>query len=322
MALSPISITSSVRKKRLPDDVTAIAQPDDGQTHIADSAGPTPTGAIGGQDVLDAARNRAETGQTQPTPVTESMTETGMVPGDLASTGEPTSKDATPNENPAMVPDAPETNIDDLYQQYAESTFAPVDTAAQEKLMQEQQDRLLGQNLVAGRARMGEAGFGMSGAAASLENTARADAARQLGLDVIDTRNEAERSRREAIEGAMGIDIEKQRAARQDAILQAQIEAMNRLVNGEGDGTGGEGGGEGEGANIGDVTGISTGTSPLGKGTDQSELAAPSDPSGYEERASHEGSDTFVENYTDPDSKTWSVYVTGDGKRYRVPMGK
>ena len=57
------------------------------------------------------------------------------------------------------------------------------------------------------------------------------------------------------------------------------------------------------------------------KGMDQSETAAPPDPSGYDTRDAHDEADLFLENYTDPDGKTWSVYRTPDGERYRVPMG-
>lgn len=218
-------LQDSLERKKRRDEQT------DGTVQIKDSAGPTPEGAIGGDSTLDAYRNLEQTGQAEPTVVTESMRETGTAPEEMASTGGTVGESAPTRSNPAMEPDAEQADLDDLFLDYAQSTFGDVDTAAQEELMRAEQDRMMGSGLMNLRANAGEAGFGMSGAAAAMENTARADAARRLGLDIFDVRNAEEDQRRAAIEGAMGIDIEKERAARQDAILKAQIEAMNQMTD-------------------------------------------------------------------------------------------
>lgn len=242
-------MTTTRRRRTLAEEMA-----DDGTPHVAATAGTAPAGAIGGDQVLDAARNRAETGQTAPTPVPEGygeVTGTGIeTTGDVGATmpeaptildgGEGTggggttySDDATvgaEGEEGATGEMAPYQSMDDLFEQYARDSFGEVDTSEEEAQMQAQQDRLLGRGLVDTRARMGEAGFAAGGLDVALENTARAEAAEQLGLDISNIRDREGEQRRGAIEGAMGIDLDKQSGARQDAILKAQMDALNRLM--------------------------------------------------------------------------------------------
>lgn len=324
-------MTTTTRRKRTlsPEELAAGGAP-----HVAATAGTAPAGAIGGDQVLGAARNRAEMGQTAPTVVPDDygeVTGTGIeTTGDTGTLAD----DATPNENPALEPgataNAEPTDLDQMFEDYARGAFGEVDTSEEEAQMQAQQDRLLGRGLMDTRARMGEAGFAAGGLDVALENTARAEAAEQLGLDISGIRDREGEQRRAAIEGAMGLDLEKQSGARQDAILKAQMDALAKLLEeggeappeGGDDSGGGLGGGLG-GAAIGAASqALADETTPFGKGTGQSETATSGDPESYAERESHSDGDRFIENYTDPDGKTWSIYVTGSGERYRVPMGK
>ena len=278
-------MTTTTRRKRTlsPEELAAGGTP-----HVAATAGTAPDGAIGGDQVLSAARNRAETGQTAPTVVPEGygeVTGTGIeTTGDVGATmpgaptildgGEGTGGGGTTYSDDAVMPDengeggvtgemAPYQSMDDLFEQYARDSFAEVDTSEEEAQMQAQQDRLLGRGLVDTRARMGEAGFAAGGLDVALENTARAEAAEQLGLHISGIRDREGEQRRQAIEGAMGLDIEKQSSARQDAILKAQMEALAALMDQNGEAPP-DGGGEGGGDDLG--TSINEGINAIGEG--------------------------------------------------------
>lgn len=310
------------------DRLTLARQALDGNVpNVADTAGPTPVGAIGGDQVLDVSRNIAETGQSAPTVVPDNY---GAVTGTgIESTGDPgalvnAGVDATPNENPAMEADPEDPNatpedFDEAAAQFnwslLDDALQGVDTSEEEAQMQGQQDRMMGQALMDQRASAGAAGFGESGAMMAMEGDTRSDAARQLGLDVSGLRRE---EAQRAIENAMraqGIDIEKMKAA--DQARLNELIASFMMNEGEmppedgGEGGGGEDGGGGDGL---------PGPMPpiIPKGMDQSETAAPPDPSGYETQDAAGEGDTFIENYTDPDGTTWHIYVAGDGRRYRV----
>ena len=247
-------MTTTTRRKRTlsPEELAAGRTP-----NVAATAGTAPDGAIGGDQVLSAARNRAETGQTAPTVVPEGygeVTGTGIeTTGDVGATmpGAPTildggegtggggttySADATGlDEGGATGEIDPYRDLDQMFEDYARGVFDEVDTSEEEAQLQAQQDRLLGRGLVDTRARMGEAGFAAGGLDVALENTARREAAEQLGLNISDLRDREGEQRRQAIEGAMGLDIEKQSSARQDAILKAQMEALDALTNQNGE---------------------------------------------------------------------------------------
>jgi hypothetical protein len=294
--------------------------------NVADTAGPTPVGAIGGDQVLAVSRNIAETGDAAPTAVPDNygeVTGTGIAGGIYGDPGAVIS-DETPQENPAMLPDEPtegETPEDfdeaaaDFNWSLLDQALQGVDTSEEEAQMQGQQDRMMGQALMDQRASMGASGFGESGAMMALEGDTRSDAARQLGLDISGLRREEAQRAIENAFKAQGIDIEKMNAAEQARLneLIASFMMNDGELPPEG---GGEGGGDGGGDG-------GPGPMPpiIPKGTDQSETAAPPDPSGYETRDAHDEADLFLENYTDPDGKTWSVYRTPNGERYRVPMG-
>mgnify|MGYP003502369815 CR=1 FL=1 len=232
--------------------------------------------------------------------------------------------DATPNENPAMEadPEDPNATPEDFDEAAADFNWSlldqalqGVDTSEEEAQMQAQQDRMMGQALMDQRASMGASGFGESGAMMALEGDTRSDAARQLGLDISGLRREEAQQAIENAIRAQGIDIEKMKAA--DQARLNELIASFMMNDGE---LPPEGGGvatpiDAIGGALGDET------TPFGKGTGQSELAAAPDSSGYETRDAHDEADLFLENYTDPDGKTWSVYRTPDGERYRVPMG-
>lgn len=169
----------------------------------------------------------------------------------------------------------------------------------------------MGRQLMDQRAAAGASGFGESGAMMAMEGDLRSDAARQLGLDVSGLRRE---EAQRAIENAMkaqGMDIEKMKAADQARLneLIASFMMNEGELPPEGEG---EGGGGGDAATPIDL---------LDEAMTSDTLAAPPEPGEYETRDAHGDDDRFIENYTDPDGKTWSVYVTGSGERYRVPMG-
>lgn len=235
------------RRRRTPELPTTMERSAD-RPNIAASAGEGPSGSLDGNEVLAGQRNLEDFGQASPTVVPESY---GTVTGtEIATTGDTSGSETAPTiltgeegaggggttYGDVNAPNsdgtgeiAPYQSLDDLFEEYARSAFDKTDTTEQERLMREEQDRLLGQGLMDARASMGEAGFGMSGAEASLENTARSDAARQLGLDIGDLRRQAEQDRRDAIEGAMGIDLAKMDAANRQAYIDAVIEAMKGL---------------------------------------------------------------------------------------------
>lgn len=300
--------------------------------NVAATAGPTPVGAIGGGQVLDVSRNIAETGQAAPTVVPDNygeVTGTGIeTTGDVGAVG----GDGTPSENPAMMPDEPvegETpeDFDEAAAQFnwslLDDALQGVDTSAEEAQMQAQQDRLLGQSLMDQRAAAGASGFGESGAMMAMEGGLRSDAARQLGLDVSQLRRHEKQQAIENAFKAQGIDIEKMSAADQARLneLIASFMMNDGELPPEGDGGGG-GGGPLDGAIPNPIAAaddaLANENTPFGKGTGQSETATSGDPEGYETQDAAGEGDTFIENYTDPDGTTWSIYVAGDGRRYRV----
>lgn len=335
----PVPVLGNVRTKSR-DRLTLARQALDGDSpNVADTAGPTPVGAIGGEQVRDVSENMVETGKPQPTAIPKSygdVTGTGIAGGVYGDAGAVIG-DETPQDNPAMMPDEPvegETpeDFDEAAAQFnwslLDQALQGADTSEEEAQMQAQQDRMMGQALMDQRASMGASGFGESGAMMALEGDTRADAARQLGLDVSELRRtEAQRAIENAF-GAQKIDIEKMSAADQTRLNELIASFM--MNDGELPPEGGGDGGWGDGSpldgfipnpidDFGDR--LAHGETPFGKGTDQSETATSGDPEGYETRDSHDEADLFLENYTDPDGKTWSVYRTPNGKRYRVPMG-
>ena len=189
--------------------------------------------------------------------------------------------------------------------------------------MQAQQDRLMGQALMDQRAVAGASGFGESDAMMAMEGNLRSDAARQLGLDVSGLRRE---EAQRAIENAMkaqGIDIEKMKAADQARLNELIASFMMNEGELPPEGGGGDGGGGPlDGAIPNPIAAaddaLANESTPFGKGTGQSETATSGDPESYETQDAAGEGDTFIENYTDPDGTTWSIYVTGDGRRYRV----
>lgn len=292
----------------------------------------------------EAQLNQAGGGGT-PYVVTDSMKDMGTVPDEIASTvtgpeptiltGEPGaggggttySSDAEmPDENGEggvsgeMEGGVTSGDFDEAAADFnwslLDQALQGADTSEEEAQMQAQQDRMMGQALMDQRASAGAAGFGESGAMMAMEGDTRSDAARQLGLDVSELRRtEAQRAIENAF-GAQKIDIEKMSAA--DQARLNELIASFMMNDGE---LPPEGGGEGGGAAtpIDAVSGaLGDETTPFGKGTGQSETATSGDPEGYETQDAAGEGDTFIENYTDPDGTTWSIYVAGDGRRYRV----
>ena len=297
--------------------------------NVAATAGPTPVGAIGGGQVLDVSRNIAETGQPQPTVVPENYGEvTGTGIETTGDTGAVMQGNAIAQENPAMIPDEPvegETpeDFDEAAEQFnwsmLDEALQGVDTSAEEAQMQAQQDRLLGQSLMDQRAAAGASGFGESGAMMAMEGGLRSDAARQLGLDVSQLRRHEKQQAIENAFKAQGIDIEKMSAADQARLneLIASFMMNEGELPPDEDGGGGLDITPGAAINAADEA-LADETTPFGKGTGQSETATSGDPESYATQDTAGEGDTFIENYTDPDGTTWSIYVTGDGRRYRV----
>jgi hypothetical protein len=321
------------RKKRTaaaPDpDVQPVADAD--QPHIAKSAGTTPAGAIGGGEVLQTARNMQEGGSPSPTVVTDSMRDVGTVPADIVSTGGSVGH-SVGQENPAMEPGASgggdPSDIDALAEQFVrdqlEAAARGGDTAEQEALIRQQAEAALGAGLVDSRARAGRAGFATSGMQAALEQDARTRSQRQVGLDIIDARI-AENQR--VIDNAMAAgryDLAAQAQANQDALTQAKIDAFNALVEGMGgEVTGAPDGGEDGpvGAAIGAAQqALADETTPFGKGTGQTELAAAADEYPIAMNGPDEG-DEKVGTVTDAQGQSWDIYEKPNGTRYKVGSG-
>lgn len=92
----------------------------------------------------------------------------------------------------AQQPLPDDINFDDaLYDWQVNQLGGPRDTSAEEALMRQNQEAMLGQSLVDQRASMGRAGFGSSGALYGMENAARMAAARDLSQSQFDLRDQA-----------------------------------------------------------------------------------------------------------------------------------
>lgn len=284
--------------------------------------------------------------------VTESMKDMGIVPDEIASTGgystwtgeagaggggttyssdaEVPAEDGSGGNTGEKDPyvGAP-SDFDEAAEQFnwslLDDALQGVDTTEEEAQMQAQQDRMMGQQLMNQRAAAGASGMGESGAMMAMEGGLRSDAARQLGLDVSQLRRH---EKQQAIENAMkaqGIDIEKMKAA--DQARLNELIASFMMNEGELPPEGGEDGGWGgplDGAILNPIAAaddaLANENTPFGKGTGQSETATSGDPESYATQDTAGEGDTFIENYTDPDGTTWSIYVTGDGRRYRVKV--
>lgn len=121
---------------------------------------------------------------------------------------------------------------EELVRQQMEAALAGGNTAEQEALMRQQSEQALGQGLVDSRARAGRAGFATGGMQMALEQDARSNSARQLGLDIIDERT---REAQRVFDNAMAAgryDIAAQAQATADALSQAKIDAFNAMIAG------------------------------------------------------------------------------------------
>lgn len=319
------------RRKRTTADPDAQPVGDADQPHIAESAGTAPAGAIGGEEVLQTARNMRDTGSPTPTAVTDSMHDLGTVPADVVSTGGAVGS-AVPQTNAALEPGASgggqQSDIDELAEQFVRDQFEAAlsggDTAEQEALIRQQAEAALGAGLVDSRARAGRAGFATSGMQAALEQDARSRSQRQVALDIIDARI-AENQR--VIDNAMAAgryDLAAQAQANQDALTQAKIDAFNALVEGMGgEVTGAPDGGEDGpvGAAIGAAQqALADETTPFGKGTGQTELAAAAEEYPIAINGPSEG-DEKVATVTDAQGQSWDIYEKPNGTRYKVGAG-
>lgn len=177
-----------------------------------------------GVDLEDAVLGARPGGGQAAGPSSPGSETSGFAGGMQADNGVP--------EGTNVNAEAPAT-IDQMQEDYIREVLgSTADTSDQEAQMRAESDRTLGQGLVDMRARMGEAGFGMSGAAGALEGTLRSDAARQLSGDIMDLRDREEEQRRRAIEGAFGLDIAARDAARRQAIAEANAAAIQAILGG------------------------------------------------------------------------------------------
>lgn len=116
-----------------------------------------------------------------------------------------------------------------------------VDTSEQEALIREEMDRLMGQGLVNSRARAGFMGMESSGGQLAAEGGIRADAARGVSRDILDTRGKAKQQAIDNAFGGIGADVDLMTAA-QDAELFDMIMGLLGQDGGEGAAPGGGGG--------------------------------------------------------------------------------
>ncbi len=101
------------------------------------------------------------------------------------------------------IPDADET-IDDKQNEFINSLYDDVnnvDTTEEERVINEQMQRLMGQGLVGARARGGAAGMASSGAMLAAEGGIRAKSATDTSGQILDARHKA---KQQAIENAFG----------------------------------------------------------------------------------------------------------------------
>ena len=216
------------------DRLTLARQALDGNVpNVADTAGPTPEGAISGDQLLSVARNLAETGDAAPTVVPDSyeaVTGTGIE--STGDTGALINADVDATEPDQEDPDATPEDFDEAAADFnwslLDQALRGVDTSEEEAQMQAQQDRMMGQALMDQRAAAGAAGFGESGAMMALEGDTRSDAARELGLDISGLRREEAQQAIENALAAQGMDIAKMSAAD-----QARSERTDRVVHDE-----------------------------------------------------------------------------------------
>ena len=232
-----------------------LAPFDDDEPNVAASAGPAPAGAVGGDDVLAAARNRAETGQVQATPVTESMRDLGTAPGELASTGESITDDdgVTILDGGAGTggggttygntdPDAggtatgeidPYKDFGSIFEDYARAALGPQDTSEEEALIRELMEQQQGMDLWNSRAAAGRSGFSSSGAQTMMEGDIRRRAAQAASGDILDLRRQAEEDAFGRAVAAAGISLDEARFASDDAYRQAVLDAMQAVLDGQ-----------------------------------------------------------------------------------------
>jgi hypothetical protein len=262
---APVSMTGTA-SQTLPPVTTidrATAEHMGEQVNARRESGYVPGGSqsvdVGQRGVPDTRETRAE---NLPTTVTTPSTSTGA-----AESG--TSGDL-------------DDWIEEWIRQNVRGGIGPIDTAAHEALIRELGQEHVGQGLLNARARMGAAGFGSSGALYGLEGDVRRQAARDVAEQILGVRDREEQQAFERAEAAAGMDIRQREAANRAALLQAQLDALAALLGG-GDGApvidDGNGGGDVVGQTIAGATGISSGTSPFGKGTDQTQRAASGIPS-------------------------------------------
>ncbi len=312
-------MTSTLAPKKRRPGTSAAYLTTDAERNVAATAGPTPTGAVGGQDVLEADRREAETGSLAPPVVVPStgVEDYGGIEGTVVAPEEHEileSGDEGYSEDGAAGDEG--GNLGSTFGEYALAGLGPQDTSEEEALIRELMQQQQGMDVYNARAAGGRSGFASSGAQFGIEGDLRRRAAQAATQDILGVRREAEQDAFDRAARAAGISLDEARFESDAAYRQAVLDAMAAVLGGQPPVP------PGEEPTPGFEGGLPGGPAPLlGKGTNQSETAAPPDPSGYETRESHDEGDLFLENYTDPDNKTWSVYRTPDGERYRVPMG-
>jgi hypothetical protein len=135
------------------------------------------------------------------------------------------------------------SSVDDTIEDFVAGNFnMPDDTAASQAIAQQQQDRLLGRNLLQQRARIGRAGMGFTGVAGALANDARSQAALDLASQMDSVREREQNQSHDFGMDAADLDIRKSEAANREAILRAQADMITQILGGapEGAATGGQ----------------------------------------------------------------------------------
>lgn len=255
----------------------------------------------------DAAPNAA---QTIPGPLGD----------DIAHANEGGRTKPTNDAGQAAAPTS--ASISDLEQAHVRQSLDPkaADTTDEEALVNQQILDKMGGDLNDQRARMGRAGFGASGALAGMEGDTMRKAHQDASSSIYDIREREQNQANQQANAAMGLDIQGQDAAARRAAEEAQIAAINAMLGVKTPPPAADGGGGNVGAAIGSATGIDSGTSPFGKGTDQTQTAT---------GATHNAATTAAQK-TSPtpppngrllrtDSDGTRHYQTPDGTEWTVP---
>ncbi|MEK9645142.1 MAG: hypothetical protein VW547_06315 [Alphaproteobacteria bacterium] len=234
-------LPGTIATEAMPDGTGTADQPlspvDDGQTQIKPDAGPTPAGAIGGGDVINAQQNMQDSGTPADTYVGPGGAIDSFAGGPAPTVGTTDLDSGYKDEDGDGILDKDEEGaIDSLAEQFVQDQFQRAlnggDTAERERLIREQAADALGQGLMDSRARAGRAGFSMGGMQAALEQDARTRSQRQVALDIIDARIEESQRLIDNALAAGRYDLAAQAQANQDALTQARIDAFNAIVGG------------------------------------------------------------------------------------------